>query len=190
MESPPLHPLRDLERVGRNPIATFAASLALCAACSDARPPSPPTEEDAGAVDATTAEDATRVDVPTDRTPRLDAPNPGAEDAATRCPARVDIVEGCVLAGDGTLVKTPLVRAMTVTAIEEIPSGACRIARFDQQEPPTTPGVDLARRLTLQGADGTEVSVVIRAPGLPADLVQVGKGIDLSLQAWADDAAF
>jgi hypothetical protein len=197
------HSGRAERRVGAWLVTT---SLALCVGCSGSRGATPvdgSADDDGGADDANAPKDDATSDAGVDREPGFDATTgedtskdvrsetrDAAIDVAARCPARVDMVEGCVLAADGELVKTPLFATMTVSAIEEIPSGACRISRFDQAESIPAPAVGPTRRLTLQGADGTQVKVVIRAPGLPDDLIQVGQGFDLSLQAWEDIAAF
>ena len=174
--------------------ALAVAWLACCGGCSSDSTPSPTLDaavvDDASDADEepeTTNDDAS---AGLDAGRYADARSSEPLDVASSCPSRVDIVEGCVLSSDGALMVTPLVGTMTVSAIEDTPAGACRITRFDSAYPIPPSGPDRATRLTLDGADGTLRSVVIRAPGLPPTLFRVGETIDLSLQAWEDYAAF
>ena len=182
-------------------VAHAVVWLAVGGSCASPNPPDPTRPVDGAAVrdasDADEEPEATSNDAGYEVSPRGDAE--GDVDArsfdvhvdiGSECPLRVDIVEACVLSSDGALVATPLVGAMTISAIEDIPAGACRITGFDSPIPSPPSGTERATRLTLDAGDGTRRNVVIRAVGLPPALLRVGETIDLSLQAWEDVAAF
>jgi hypothetical protein len=180
-------------------IASAAAWVTAFAGCSDS-PDAPPAvdagispdeghverdaETDAGE-DTAIESDAERApDTAVDHTNDVDAEAPPTT-TTTVCGPLLDIMEACVLARDGALVKAPVVGTMTVAAVEQIPAGACQFSGFDLASMPST---DAATRLALEAGDGTRWSVVIRMPGLPATLFQAGETIDLSLDAFVETA--
>lgn len=99
-------------------------------------------------------------------------PDPGAADSGTstfdwRAP-------GCVVNSTGALVATSMRASVTVVAVDDGMAPDCE--DLPEPAPPS-----LAHRLVVQSGGGEQFSVVLRYPGLPPDLVNVGDTLDFEL---------
>jgi hypothetical protein len=105
------------------------------------------------------------------------------------CAPADDVVEGCVIAPDGTLVIASFASPVTVTEMNDVAPGACPSPGFPTAVAPPPPSA-VSKRIVVTSADSRVWTVVLRMPDLPQDLLHVGDVFDLTLDAFADNRPF
>jgi hypothetical protein len=111
----------------------------------------------------------------------------GGEGGLAVCEKSPDSIEGCLLSPSAALVTSGVITEVTVLGITDVANGACAATNFDDSSQGGS-GEGQTRRLELRAPDAREWTLFVRMPSMPADLVQVGDTVDLSLDARQDSS--